>query len=736
MSDGTLRSRFPALARLERGPRQRSIPWVQQTQIADCGAACLTMLLHSYGREEPFETVRDRLGTGSNGVTARAILNGARQFGLRGRGIRLDLDAIGFLQPGAILHWEFRHFVVFESANAQGVNIVDPALGRRRVAMNEFSRSFTGVALILEPTAEFSPLARRDRQVWHLVRRVVLHSGLFSQVVLTTVLVQVFGLALPVLTGVLVDRVVPRGDYGLLAVLAAGIVIIALFSLLTSVVRSYLLLQLRTQLDAQMTLDFLDHLVQLPYSFFQVRQTGDLMMRLNSNATIRELLTSSALSGVLDGAAVAGYLLLLMVTNWRIGLAVVGLGTLRVVVFLATRRRVSELAVENVLAQARSSSYQVQMLEGIESLKSAGAEQHAVDRWSNLFVDQLNVSLASGRVNAWFDACLGALNTASPLVTLGYGGFLVMQGQLSLGAMLALNALAIGFLTPLSSLASTGLQLQRLGSFIDRVEDVFQQLPEQDRRAVRPAPLLSGAVTLQGVSFRYSARTPWALREIDLEVHPGERVAIVGRSGSGKSTLARLLVGLYRPTDGCVRFDGHDLAELEIQSVRRQIGFVPQAPYLFSASIRDNIAIGDPQLPLERVVCAAKLAVIDEEIRRLPLGYETLLAPGGSSLAGGQRQRISLARALAAEPPLLVLDEATSSLDAVTERHVHENLHSLRASQVVVAHRLSTVRDADRIVVMEDGRIAEQGTHAELLGRGGTYATLVASQVGAAARCP
>ena len=601
MTKVPLKQRFPALERLERNGHHRRIPWIQQTQATDCGAACLTMVLHYLGRAESFDQVRERLGPSRDGVTALTILNGARRLGLRGRGIRLEVEDLDYLEAGAILHWEFRHFVVFEKAGKDGVTLVDPAVGRRRVSMEEFSQRFTGVALVLEPAADFKPLAKGRSRVWAYLRQIMQHSGNLTQVLVTTGMVQLFGLALPMLTGMLVDRVIPRGDQHLLVVILSGVGVVTVFSMLTSLIRSYLLLQLRTQLDAQMTLDFLDHLVHLPYSFFQLRQTGDLMMRLNSNSTIRELLTSSALSAVLDGMAVIGYLALLMLTHWSIGLLVVGLGALRVAVFLATRQRVRDLAVESVVTQADSSSYQVQMLEGIESLKSAGAEQHAVERWSNLFVDTLNVSVKTGRMNAWVDSSLGALNTASPLLILGYGGWLVMQGGLSLGSMLALNALAIGFLSPLSSLTSTALQLQRLGSFIDRVEDVFQQKPEQDRATVKSAPRLTGSIAVQGVSFRYSESTPWALEGIDVEITPGERVAIVGRSGSGKSTLARLLVGLYRPTTGRILYDGHDFSQLDVQSVRRQIGFVPQFPFLFSSSIRENIALGAPHTDLEDV---------------------------------------------------------------------------------------------------------------------------------------
>lgn len=729
MIEESLKSRFPALALLER-PRRSSgrIPWVQQTHATDCGAACLTMVLHHLGREESYEVVRDQVGPARDGVTALTILNAARRFGLRGRGVHLEMDDLEFLEPGAILHWEFRHFVVFESASATAVTILDPASGRRRVPRPEFSRAFTGVALLLEPGAEFQPKSRTERRWLRYVRTALGQRSLLTQVLLTTGVLQLFGLGLPLLSGMLVERVIPRGDTSLLFLTAVGVGGIVAFHLLTSLVRSLLLLQLRTSLDARVTLDFLEHMVGLPYSFFQLRPTGDLALRLNSNATIRETVTSGALSGILDAAAVLGYLLLLLLLNVGVGLLALALGILRVAIFLTTRRRVHELAVENVLNLSESSSYQMQMLDGMESLKAAGAEQQAVQHWSNLYVKLLNVSVATGRVNAVIDGTLGALNMGSPLIVLCYSGYLATTGALSVGAMLAMNALAMGFLTPISSLIGTALQLERLGSYIERVEDVFQQAPEQDAGAVQAAPPLQGGIVLRNVSFRYAEGSPWVLSNLSLDIRPGQRVAIVGRSGSGKSTLARLLVGLHRPSEGDILLDGHDLRTLELRSVRRQIGFVPQAPYVFGASIRRNIALGNQDLPLERVTQAARLASIHEDILAMPLGYETPMLAGGGSVSGGQRQRIALARALVQEPPILVLDEATSNLDMLTERLIHDNLRELRVTQVVVAHRLSTVRDADRILVMEDGCLVEEGTHDTLLAAHGRYAALVSER--------
>jgi ABC-type bacteriocin/lantibiotic exporter with double-glycine peptidase domain len=432
---------------------------------------------------------------------------------------------------------------------------------------------------------------------------------------------------------------------------------------------------------------------------------------------------------VLDGVLVALYLLLLAATHWGLAVLVLGLGLAQVGVFLATRRRHRELASAELVTQAKSRGYQVQMLAGVETLKAMGAERRSVEHWSNLFVDELNGSLARGRLAALSDALLSALRLASPFVILVYGGLAVLDGQLSLGTMLAASALGAGFLAPLGTLVAAGFQLQLLGSVTERIRDVLEMPREEEREAVVPAPRLSGRVTLEEVSFRYSRAAPLVVRSVSVEIAPGSFVALVGGSGAGKTTLAHLLAGLYRPTAGRILYDGVDLAGLALRSVRTQLGVVSQHPYLFGGSIRQNLALADPEATLARVVEAARRARVHDEVLAMPMGYDTLLAEGGASLSGGQRQRLALARALVHEPAVLLLDEATSSLDAVTERAIQEELAALRSTRIVIAHRLSTVLAADLILVMEGGEVVERGTHAELLARGGRYRQLVAAQM-------
>jgi ABC-type bacteriocin/lantibiotic exporter with double-glycine peptidase domain len=724
----TLIDRFPHLARL-RANRRRRIPVVRQLTTTECGAACLAMVLSYHGRSVSLADVRAAMGPGRDGTSALELLEAAQRFGLSGRGVRLEIDDLALLPSGSILHWGFNHFVVLERASRNRCDIVDPRVGRRRVGRQELTREFTGVAVVLEPSPLFSRAERRGRPVAARLRGLVFASGAWPRILVVSALLQVFALALPLLTGAVVDLVVPRGDVHLLVVLSAGLAGLIGAHFVASMIRAHLLIQLRTVFDSRMTLGFLDHLLQLPYAFFQQRSAGDLMMRLNSSALVRELLTSGALSTLLDGTLVAGYVLVIFAIDRSFAALVLTLAAAQLVVLWSTRRRQRELMGDALQTQARADSYLVEMLAGMETLKASGNEARSGQLWSSLFVDQLNVALSRWRLGAIVDSLTSTLRLASPLVILTFGAIKTLHGELTLGAALSLCALAGAFLTPLSNLVTTLGQLQLLGSYVDRIEDVLASEPEQSADRPVITHYARGRIALQSVSFRYNPHGPLVVQDVSLEVTPGQCLAIVGRSGSGKSTLGSLLLGLHAPTSGRVSYDGVDLAGVELRSLRRQLGVVDQRAYLFGTTIRANITGGDPAVPLEDVIEAARVAQIDDEVRAMPMGYETILLGGGASLSGGQRQRIALARALVRHPLILLLDEATSALDARTELAVQEQLTRLSCTRVVIAHRLSTIRTADKIIVMDAGRIVEHGTHDELLRRAGAYASLVAAQV-------
>jgi ATP-binding cassette, subfamily B, bacterial len=620
--------------------------------------------------------------------------------------------------------------VVFERTTRKGIRVVDPARGRRVVSMADLRHAYTGVAILCEPSDGFDRDRSRVKGTWRYLRPMLRQSRNMIRVVATSLIIRLAALGLPLLTLLVVDEIVPRDDHHLLVVFAAGVGMVIGFYFLSAFLRANLLLELQTRFDMGLTMGFIDHLVKLPYSFFLRRSSGDLMMRLQSNTAVRDILATSTMSAVLDGAFATLYLALLFVISPVLAVVVLVLAVLEVSVMVLSWRRNQRLMSRSLQAQADAQSYAYELLAGIETLKASGGEHRAVDHWGGLFTDQINIDLTRGRLGAAVGSVMSTLQIASPLIILMAGAFQVLAGHISLGTMLSASALGTGFLQPLGTMISSGLQLQMLGSYMQRINDVLDTPSEQHGENVGPAPQLSGQIRADDVSFSYGPLAPEVVSGVCLEIQPGQHIGIVGRSGSGKSTLAHLLLGLYRPTSGHIDFDGLDLGGLDAGSVRRQLGIVTQRPYVFASSVRENIALTNPELPLEVIVEAAKIACVHDDIMAMPMGYDTPLHDGGASVSGGQRQRIALARALVHRPSILLLDEATSELDTVTEQKIYNNLDVISSTTIVIAHRLSTIRNADLILVMDQGRIVEAGTHEQLVSRQGAYTALVHAQSG------
>lgn len=709
----------------------RRLPFRAQVEVADCGAACLGIVLEHHGRHVPLEDLRALTNRGRDGTDAFTLAETARTYGLRARGVKADVDDLGGLPQGSILFWDMSHFVVLDRVTRSHLEIVDPAVGHRRIPWDDVRGSYTGIAVVLEPGDEFTRGGTRAKpgSIWRHVRPLLRQGAALRRVSLVSLVLRLLGLGLPLLTAALVDRVVPTGDRGLLEVVAVCLVAVVGFNFFSSWVRSRILLEMRTVIDVGTTLGFLEHLVALPFTYHLRRSAGDMMMRLRSNTVVREVLTTASLSALLDGAFVTIYLALLVALAPDLALVVLGIAAAQIVVLALSRNPTQRLATEGLQAEARTQSYALQLLSGMGTLKASGTERRAVEQFTNFFVEEQGVVLARGRLTALVDSLMGALQLAAPLMVLTVAGMRVLDGTMSLGTALAVNALAAGFLGPLSTLVTTGLSMLSLRSYLERLNDVLDTAVEQEGDDVRPADVLRGGISAEDLWFQYGPQSPMVVRGVSLEVRPGCTIALVGRSGSGKTTIAHLLIGLYAPVEGTVRFDGVDLRSMELGSVRRQFGVVTQEPYLFGLSIRANIAFADPALSLEEIEAAARIAGIHDDIVAMPMGYDTVLGDGGGSISGGQRQRIALARAIASKPKVLLLDEATSHLDAITEARVYEHLESLDCTKIIVAHRLSTIAGADTIVVVDQGQVVEMGSHRELLARRGAYHELVNGQL-------
>jgi ATP-binding cassette, subfamily B, bacterial len=713
--------------------RLRRVPVILQQTNSECGAACLAMILSYFGRKTSIEDCRECINTGRDGVKASVIARTAHTLGLRPRAFSGEPEHFRFVPLPAIVFWEFRHYVVVESWSPKRVEIIDPAVGRRSLTVEEFDAGFTGVILTFEPGVRFEPRSESRSKPWRTYFEYMLGvpgiRSVLAQILGASVLLQVLGLVLPVVTKVVVDTILPSRMLDLFMVMGLGLGVVVLMQVFTSYLRYALLIYLQARLDSQMMLGFFEHLFSLPLPFFQQRSTGDLMLRLNSNSIIREVLTNQTLAAMLDGSLILAYLTILLVQAPSFGLLVLVLGVLQISIPLILSTRVKALNQEVLKSDAESQGYLVEALNGIVTLKASGAEPHALARWSNLFFARLNLVLKRNHLTSFINTSTGMLNSLAPLALLFMGARMVLGGELSLGTMLAFNAVGIAVLHPLSSLVGSLQQLQYGAAHFSRLFDVLLAEPEPSVTQDGPPPVLTGRIELRNVSFRYNPQSVPVLKDVSLMIEPGQKVAIVGPTGSGKTTLGMLLLGLYPPSEGEILYDGRPLSELNLRSVRTQFGVVLQESSVFSGPIRQNIALTSPDTPLEEIQNAAEQASIHDEIMKMPMGYETLVSEKGSTLSGGQMQRLALARALLSRPTILLLDEATSHLDVLTEERIDRSLNRLGSTRIVIAHRLSTIRDADCILVVEDGQIVERGSHAELLRRGGHYSRLISRQL-------
>jgi len=719
----SLVERYPQFNQVLTRLRASRLPYIQQVKEADCGLACLAMNLGYYGRHTTIEEIRGQLlATSGVGVSVEQLLQTATTFGLRGRAVAIDLADLQILPPGSILHWNFWHFVVLERTDDRGVHLSDPALGRLHLTWEDAGKAFTGVALLLEPGVDFEKKAGKRSALLRLMQDLTRDTA-WKRVVVVALTLQVLAFAMPAVTGLVVGRIIPQADDRMLAVAGVAAVVVSLFYFLALMVRSRLAALMMMRVGLKMRVDFQERLLGAPMSFIYDRQAGDIAFMNSGIDSVLQTISSATLNAVVDGGMAMVFVTILLVSEPVMGLAVLFAFLLHFLVAGWSVLRLRKLAALELYSGRRLAAESAESVYGFETIKSLGLENKRITGVMNGVVDMAKVRSESDVVAAVSDSLQGVLRYAAPLAVLLLGTMKVRDGELGIGQMLSLSSLAAAALTPLASLTFTLSAMPRLQAYLERIEDVLFAPSEQDLSKRRVCAPLTGAVSLVNVSFRYSQLTPMVLRNVNISIIAGEFIAIVGRSGCGKSTLASLLTGLAEPTEGHVDYDGEDLARLELSSVRGQIGYVPQRPYLFTQSIRDNLTVGDPSISLDQVYASAKLAQIHDEIVALPLGYDTIIS-NFAVFSGGQRQRLSLARALVRKPKILLLDEATSAVDTSTERRIDEVVRNAGCTRIVIAHRMTTIERADRIVVIEKGEVEAIGPLATVLAKSPTFREL------------
>ncbi len=705
---------------------RKRVSYIPQMEVTECGAASLAMVLAYHGHHASLPDIRQACGVSRDGANALAIVRAARGLDLDAKGTKLDMEQLTQLPLPAILHWDFNHFLVLERLTKTKATLVDPACGRRTMHLDEVSRHFTGVALIFTLTETFQkkPKTYPSLSKYREIFQESLPS--ISQLLLASLALQVVGLIFPMANQVLMDRVIGMKQHAWLWGLAFGLGGALVAKALLTLVRSYVIQGLQNVLDFNLMGRFLDHLLHLPLGFFLQREAGDLVQRVQSNATIRNLLGSQSISALLDGFLLIGYASLMLAYNLKLGLIVMTIGAARICLLVALRRRNKQIMASELAVSGREGGALVEAMTGLETTKASGSESRMVQRWAHRMTQRVNASLERRHLNIGASKAMILFQGGATAAVFLVGGQEVLAQRMTMGVFASFMSLQSLFMGPLGSLLDSVTQLQYLGNHLRRLDDVLET--EREPSGTVDPGRLQGAIELRDVCFSYSPGAPLVIQNVSLSIHPGEKVALVGPSGAGKSTLARLLLSMHLPSSGTVAFDGRDLRELELQKLRNQMGVVLQETFLFDDTVRANLSLNDEYIPLERLRWAARMACVDGVIEKLPEGYANRVGENGCFLSGGERQRLNLARALAHDPAVLLLDEATSSMDLETEARLHANLASLGCTRIVIAHRMATVRDADRILVLNGGQIVQVGAFKELEAQDGLFRMLVHSK--------
>ncbi len=712
-------------------PHRVKVPTVLQQAGVECGAASLGMVLAHFGRWVPLDELRGKCGVTRNGSSALSIVAAAGAYGLDCQGFRgtaADLDGISV---PAIIWWRRCHFMVLEGASHGMFHVNDPARGRYSLDAAEFERQYSGAAITFSRTKDFATGGHAYRALPSLARRLRNSATGVRFAIIAGVLAMLLGLVLAPISQVFINDVLGADRSALLGPLIAALLAIGLLRAGLTLLEYGVISRLQAKLTLVGSSAFVDRLTRLPMMFYLERSVGDLSQRVGYNASVASLLATQMASAGIALLGAIGYAALLLYYNWVIGLVVIGLSALNILVLRLVNERRSNAQARAIRRQNELRGTTTSSIRTIETIKSTGMEDDVFTSLTGQQAEYISAQAALVPTSALLVSTPVLLFSLTSATILVLGGWFTIAGTFTLGALLAMQALAANLNSPLQTLMSTASQLQVITSSLQSLDDVLANEPDARFDVPDLAPddaveQLSGRLEFRGVSFRYGENAPDVIEGFDLDLPPGRRVALVGGSGSGKTTIANLAAGLYRPDQGAVLYDGRELTDYPRGVVAQSVSKVDQSIVLFAGTVRENVTLWDPTISEADVASALDDAQILRDVLARQGGIDCAVEENGRNFSGGQCQRLEIARALARSPRLLILDEATSALDDVTEKKVDDALRARGIACLIVAHRLSTIRDADEIVVLgRGGTVVERGTHAELMGLDGEYVRMV-----------
>lgn len=712
-------------------------PTTLQMEALECGAASLSMVLAYYKKYVSLEVLRIECGVSRDGTKASNILKAARKFGLDGSGFRMEIEGLNEIEKPAILFWNFNHFVVYEGRRGKKFVINDPAVGRRYIDPDEFSDSFTGVVLTFKPSENFVADGAKPSIIGKIKRRLVGLKPVFAFMSFLSILLFIPGFIFPTFSRFFVDNILVKDERNLIRPLVTLMAITAIVNMVLSIVRKNALIRFQIKIGMLSSSKFVMRLLKMPAQFFTQRLAGELCNRIVSCDNISTLISNQLITIVVNLISTIFFLVLMFTYDIPLSIITVSLTIVTVVIFAITSERIRNKSFKIQMESGKLSGLTMSGISMVESIKASGSENDFFMQWSGQQAKVIQESQRMAITDTGNSIAPGVISSVQSILILTIGAMRVMDGHLTIGMLLAFQTLLSNFASPINSFMGLGKALLSANADMQRIDDVMdypvpkifkdqvEEREDEDSGEYKPIKKLEGYVSLKDIVFGYSPLSAPLLNGFNLDLTPGKRVALVGATGSGKSTIGRLVSTLYSPWSGEILFDGIPLNQIDKNVFAASISVVDQTIFLFEGSVKENLTMFNSTIPEEVYIQAAKDACIHEVIASRPEGYYSKVEEGGRNFSGGQRQRLEIARALTTNPRILIMDEATSSLDAITEQTVAQNIRRRGCTSIIIAHRLSTIRDCDEIIVLDNGNVVQRGTHEELIAVDGNYKELV-----------